>query len=164
MLQSLSLSHPLSHFPNLPFHFLLMTFFLCIFNSLFLCLLAFYLFIWCFFCLSFSSGIRCYSFKPDGVCVCVLMCVMLFLLVVVAVVGLIVFYVFFRSYCRFQFSSIDVYLRINACLNCVRAWPLVRIHMFYGKRILCDYSLRCRLIVYRIYSLLYVCRTFKLHH
>lgn len=145
-----------------------MIFFLCIFNSLFLCLLVFYLFIRYFsLSLSLSFALRVFVFIHSNrtTCVCVLMCVVLFLfVVVVVVVGLIVFCVFFRSYCRFQFSSIDVYLRINARLNCVRAWPLVRIHMFYGKRILCDYFLPCRLIVYQIYLLLYVCRTFKLHH
>lgn len=71
-------------------------------------------------------------------------------------------YIFFSaaSYCRLQLSWMSIYLRINACLNCERAWPLVRIHMFYGKRIVCDYFLRC-VLSSRIYLLLYSCWTSK---
>lgn len=102
-----------------------------------------------------------YSFRPDGVCALLLPLVVI--VVVVVVVGLIVFYVFFGSYCCFQLSSMDIYLRINACLNCVRGWPLVRIHMFYGKRILCDYFLRW-VLSYTEFICYFMCWTFKLHH
>lgn len=43
---------------------------------------------------------------------------------------------------------------------CTR-WPLVRIHMFYGKRILCDYFLRC-VLSYIEFICYFMCWTFKL--
>lgn len=156
---------PLS--PNLPFHFLLMDirfcFFLsvCIFNlnSLSQALPVYFIYLFNIFFIHSN----CIVDVCISVWVCMSMCLCEF-----SFARLIVFsfvsecYIFFSaaSYCRLQLSWMSIYLRINACLNCERAWPLVRIHMFYGKRIVCDYFLRC-VLSSRIYLLLYSCWTSK---